>query len=135
MLIIWDPRELLVSFLHFVRKPRHFLSRDFQRMSDEEKVRTAINGGSAPISGIQVIGIFPAVLSILKWNQSVGTPLIRFEDLVGEQGGSSYEAQTLTVKRICDYLEVSSDKNSIAELCGSVFDTNSPTFRSGKIGG
>jgi len=134
ILIIRDPRDVLVSFLHYVIKPEHELSKDFKELSRDEQLEFAIRGGYAKTRGTQVLGIGQAFRSIINWKQSGNCLFVRFEDLVGEKGGGSKKKQSEAIKKICDYLEVSSDEKSISSLCESLFNPNSPTFRKGQIG-
>ena len=134
ILIIRDPRDVLVSFLHYVIKPEHGLSKDFKRLSKDEQLEFAITGGYAEIRCTQVLGIGQAFRSIMNWKQSANCLIVRFESLIGEKGGGLKKKQYETIKKICDYLEVSSDEKFISNLCESVFDSYSPTFRKGQIG-
>ena len=134
ILIIRDPRDVLVSFVNYVIKPEHLLSNDFRGLSKDEQFEFAIKGGYAKKRGTQLLGIGEAFNSIINWKQSANCLVVRFESLIGEKGGGSKKEQFETMKKICDYLEVSSDEKFISNLCESVFDPYSPTFRKGQIG-
>ncbi len=134
--IIRDPRDVLVSFLHFVQRPQHSLRSDFQHLSPQEQFSFAITGGKAQQSNRHMMGIIDSLESVIKWKQSNNSLLVRFEDLIGAQGGGgSKERQFLAVKQICLYLEIDADTAFIDTICQQAFDPSARTFRQGKIGG
>ena len=136
ILIIRDLRDVLVSFLHFILRlrPEHPLSADFQHLSEDERVKFAINGGYLPISKRQILGIGNAFRSVVDWKQSQNCLIVRFEDLIGEKGGGSSKMQYDTIKRTCNYLQIDLEEREIVRICKSVFDSTAPTFRRGQIG-
>lgn len=132
-----DPRDALVSWFHWMHpanpSPMHahmsFMQKVYSSFTDEELVDIFLKCDKFraveynPIEHFRysrVLLFHPAVLNV------------RFEDLIGPNGGGSKEAQIRTVKAITDLLDLQVDENLLAE---EVYSTQSPTFRKGKIGG
>lgn len=59
---------------------------------------------------------------------------VRFENLVGERGGGTDEAQRTEIERIAAHLGMSLSPAEIDCIIAGAFDTKSPTFRKGLIG-
>ena len=135
LMIVRDPRDVLVSFLHFVMRPQHLLSKDFQSLSPDQRLILAIDGGRGPRSGKQIIGLRQAFGSILEWQREPDVLLLHFESLIGERGEGSSATQRAAVRAICQYLDLDSDTDDLIEhVCLHAFDTSAETFRRGKIG-
>ena len=60
--------------------------------------------------------------------------MIRFEDLIGTQGGSSTAQQEATVQRIATHLGKPFD-DAMAAQCQQIYSTSARTFRQGSING
>ncbi len=133
ILILRDPRDILVSFIHYVVKPEHQLSPDFRDKSFDERIELALSGGYCPLSKREITGIGDAYRSILKWRLSDNCCIVKFEELIGEKGGGSDDLQYKTLKNICNYLELNLTDDEIFSTGRKIFDVNSPTFRKGQI--
>jgi hypothetical protein len=134
LIIIRDPRDVLVSFVHFVSRPEHILSQDFAGLSADQRVRLALTGGRGPRSGLQIIGLSDAFASIMAWQREPDVLFVRFEALIGEQGDGSGAEQQASVRAICQHLALAHDNSLIEQVCLRAFDTGAATFRRGKIG-
>lgn len=134
MLIVRDPRDVLLSFLHYSLKPGHWLRPDLLSLAEDERVVFAIKGGYTPKSNICIMGIIDAFRSVMRWRYSQNFLMVRFEDLVGTKGGGTYDVQYRTIRAICNHLEVDGSEEVIARVCKQAFDARSPTFRKGQIG-
>ncbi len=139
LFIIRDPRAVLASLLSFILdtggmpKP-HFLETDFKQLSPELRLDLLLEGGYAPQSGVQVTPFREVFHTMFAWNQEPNCLLIRFEDLVGEQGGGSVEQQREAVRHIAAHLGRDFDAAMDAKF-GQIYSTNSRTFRKGSIDG
>ncbi len=133
ILILRDPRDILVSFIHYVVKPEHQLSPDFRDKLLDERIELALSGGYCSLSKREIAGIGDAYRSILRWRLSDNCCIVKFEELVGEMGGGSDVLQYKTLKNICDYLELGLTDEEIFSTGRRIFDINSPTFRKGQI--
>ena len=134
LLMVRDPRDVLVSFVHFVTRPQHVLSRDFLSLSPEQQLTLAVEGGVGPRSRKPIVGLRQAFASILAWRQEPDVLLVRFETLIGERGAGSGAAQRGAVQEICQFVELSPEESLIDQVCLRAFDTGAATFRRGKIG-
>lgn len=134
LIIIRDPRDVLVSFVHFVLRPEHILSKDFASLSPDERVRLALEGGRGASSGVQITGLREGFASIMAWQNEPAVLFVRFESLIGERGDGSNAAQRDAVRAICHHLDLASDDALVEQVCLRAFDTGAATFRRGKIG-
>lgn len=134
LIIIRDPRDVLVSFVHFVSRPEHILSQDFASLSPDQRVRLALTGGRGPRSGLPIIGLSDAFASIMAWQREPDVLFVRFEALIGERGDGSSAQQHAAVRTICQHLALAHDDSLIEQVCLRAFDTGAATFRRGKIG-
>lgn len=135
LLIIRDPRDVLVSFIHYVLKQDgHYLRTDFLNLDKNDRVILSIKGGYAPLCKVNVMGILEAFRLIMKWKQSSNVLMVRFEDLIGIKGGGTIDAQYNCIKEICKYLQIDADDRFITQICENAFNTKSHTFRKGQIG-
>lgn len=134
LLIVRDPRDVLVSFLHFVIRPQHVLSQDFLSLSPEQRLILAVEGGTGPRSGWPIVGLRQGFESILDWRREQDVLFVRFEALIGERGDGSRAAQRSAVQDICRFLELPPEDGLVEQVCRNAFDTGAATFRRGKIG-
>jgi len=74
----------------------------------------------------------------LPWKNYSQFYTVRFEDLVGPQGGGSKEIQYETIKNMAQYLKIEVTDEQIDEIANEVFGGSVPgslnTFRTGQIG-
>lgn len=134
LMIVRDPRDVLVSFLHFVTRPQHVLSPDFLSISPDQRLILAVEGGTGPRSRAPIVGLRQAFQSILAWRSEPEVLIVRFEALIGERGDGSSAAQRAAVRNIARFLTLQADDGLIDYVCQHAFDTGAATFRRGKIG-
>jgi hypothetical protein len=72
--------------------------------------------------------------TFLPWFDDPICKVIRFEDLVGEQGGGSRELQRQTITDVAAHMRVVLSPERVDEIAGSLFSDKSRTFRKGRIG-
>lgn len=137
--IIRDPRAVVASsipfFLDTEKMPgKHFLEVDIKSMSSTERVNFILAGGFAKNAGVEIKSFAEVYRSMLAWRSEPGCLFLRFEDLVGEEGGGSDEKQQEVVKKIALHLGVSFYDLISAKL-KEIYNPNSRTFRTGKIDG
>lgn len=133
MVIVRDPRDVLISFVHFVRRPQHILSKDFRSLTLDEQLLLALQGGTGP-AGTSIVGMTAGFSTILNWTQEADVLFVRFEDLIGSQGAGSEQAQRATVQKIAHYLDLSLTEHETDTVCQRAFDSKAATFRRGQIG-
>jgi len=135
--IIRHPCAVISSTIPFVldtgKMPaRHFLETDLAPMSVLQRVNFLLEGGYAAKAGVEIKSFAEVYRSMLSWDKDSSCLAIRFEDLVGEQGGGSLERQIDTVGRIALHLGVPLDDTIDAKL-KEIYNPTARTFRIGKI--
>ena len=135
--ILRDPRAVAASMIPYVLDARnwnHYLRPFYETLTEAERVDFTIQGGYANPLGLAVKSLNDAFESVLIWDQHDGTLIIKFEDLVGPQGGGTADAQFACVQAIAAHLNVPMTDDLWAKV-SQVFDPSSPTFRGGRIDG
>lgn len=129
--IVREPKAVLWSwYCHMLR----FHSYPFhEEMTDP--LRTLEEKLSVPLTGTRKGRYVLAPLLVryrrfLGWKNSSTALWIRFEDLIGPQGGGSEDAQIKNISRIADFLELDVEVKNVAPL---IFGKNSWTYRAGRI--
>lgn len=138
--IIREPRAVVASTLAFIldtgsKMPaRHFLENDFKQMSTLQRLKFILEGGYAPQAGVEIKSFAEVYRYMIAWQNEPNCLFVRFEDLIGEKGGGSYDKQRDTIKRIASYLGIPCDAQIEAKI-KQIYDPSARTFRSGKIDG
>lgn len=137
--IIRDPRAVVISSIPFVldtgKMPaKHFLEDDFKLMSPTQRLNFILEGGYAEKAGVEIKNFAEVYRSMLAWGQETDCLFVRFEDLVGEKGGGSFQKQEEVMKKICSYLQIDFD-HRIASRLNEIYNPEARTFRMGKIEG
>lgn len=126
-----DPRDVVVSQAHYaLANEDHPLHEAFRNRPDlRSRVRLAIEGDGA--SGLESVGT--RLRQFSGWLDADCFRL-RFEDLVGPQGGGSRIEQTSVLTELFDYLQVDTSGALIHRIAERLFSSASPTFRQGGVG-
>lgn len=133
ILIIRDPRDVMVSFMHHLLTKKAWIRRSgfdyekFALLSADEQLATTL--------------LFPDEFRNPKtcfkyaalWMQDPSVLVCRFEDLVGEKGGGSAEKQLETLQKLATYLGYPLSDQELHSLAAQLFG-GTWTFRQGKIG-
>lgn len=129
--LIRDPRDIVVSQVHYVSKRTdHRLHTLFDELPDvKERLRLAIAGDPDRA----VVSIGDRLDYFAEWLDAA--LVVRFEDLVGPDGGGDRARQDATLRSIYDFLGMDIDGRALARIGNRLFSADSPTFRSGAIGG
>jgi ribosomal protein S12 methylthiotransferase accessory factor YcaO len=69
------------------------------------------------------------------WLTNPNTVTVKFEDLIGEQGGGSSERQLAVLRRLTKHLDIDINESELLKVANQVFSSESPTFRKGVAGG
>ncbi len=138
LIIMRDPSAVVVSQLKHILYNNdqtgmgmHFLHQDFASLDAQQQLDFLLNGGFAQHAGVAMQDFHRVYESMLAWRDAPGCLLIKFEDLVGEQGGGSAEQQRATVEKIAEHL--GHNKPQATQIEG-IYSAQSRTFNSGKIG-
>lgn len=68
------------------------------------------------------------------WLNCSQATVVRFEDLVGSNGGGSDERQRESIERVADHIGIDLTSVALARIIANVYQSGSLTFRSGQIG-
>jgi sulfotransferase 6B1 len=136
MLMIRDPRDVIVSHAHYVlSKDQHPLHVYYRNLDWEQRLRISITGCSAAQSGTRALKPMAARFkAFLSWMDFADVLCVRFEQLVGAAGGGSDDEQQITVKKVAEHVGITLTPVQLERIRKDLFG-NSPTFRRGVIGG
>ncbi len=130
LFLIRDPRDIVVSQTFYIlRNCKHPHYQAFLPQTNfKDRVKIAIAGH--PPSGLTSIGQGLALYA--GWLDS-GYPVVRFEELIGPQGGGDQTKQLSALRAIYNSI-IDIDDDWILSLSKQLFSSASPTFRKGAIG-
>ena len=134
ILIIRDPRDIIVSNIFFtLRKKSLGWHEYFSELPDmDARVRTFIEG----LSGDRYLASIRQHFDLyVPWVDRSGSLLVRFEDLIGPNGGGDAAAQRETIAKIARHIGQPLDDGEVERIALNTFSTKSVTFRKGSIGG
>lgn len=139
LLIVRDPRDVVTSHYHYVtdKNPSHRLHDYYNALDDDRsRLMSSIRGVSGEQSedGKPLESIGEWMDNFLGWMETEYTHLVRFEDLIGPQGGGDRESQIETVRSIADHLNVTLSEEEVQHVADNTFSTDTSTFRKGLIG-
>jgi hypothetical protein len=138
LLILRDPRDVVVSAQHYVTKmTAHDLHRRFteQYRTADERIAATIAGFPADEYGRGQDSIAERLERYLPWLSTPGVLVVRFEDLVGAAGGGSRERQDAAVEAVGRHVDRALRPDQVRAVAGRVWSDKSSTFREGRIGG
>jgi hypothetical protein len=139
VLIVRDPRDVAVSFVHYVtRTPGHYLHERYEALaSDDERLLTTIVGireQIVPWAEHGLLDIGALFRAFAPWRDVPHNRVVRFEDLVGPAGGGDRDVQQRTLLGLARHLDLPLTAPQARAAGERVFDVTSPTFRRGLIG-
>ncbi len=132
-----DPRDILVSWFYWMHPEKggkmhlhqEYMRKVYKSFSEEEIIDFFIRNEKFRVNEYNPIEAFRHSRILLF---HPGVLNVRFEHLIGANGGGDDEKQIETLKSIINYLGVTNiDVNQVVEKC---FDRSSATFRKGQIG-
>ena len=136
-MIIRDPRAVIASLIPFILNARvthHLLEKDFEPLTPMQRLNLLLEGGYAEQAGVQIEDYATIYREAWAWNQQDNCLFMKFEDLVGVQGGGDSDSQQQIMNSIAQHLDIEVT-DEIADKFSAVYDVNSPTFRKGQIDG
>ncbi|MFQ5576022.1 MAG: hypothetical protein ACE5G8_03435 [Anaerolineae bacterium] len=136
LLMLRDPRDVVVSQVHYVLGKRsHFLHRHFRALpSGEERLLAAICGTGGEPDAPQSLGIAQKLTLILGWQGVDSVLSLRFEDVIGPQGGGDAAAQQTAILALGRHLGLGLSRAEAGEIGRRAFGRGG-TYRQGQIGG
>ncbi len=132
--MVRDPRDVVVSKVRFANSlPEGRLDRERLKNESPERQIELATEGYALAAGQDAVDIGARLAKILAW-EAEGALVVRFEDLVGEQGGGSAERQTETIRAIRAHIGLPDDDAAVERAVERSYG-RSPTFRKGRSAG
>lgn len=130
---IRDPRDIVVSLMyHSLNKEEHFLHTKLKAMRSDAERLQAIIGGVESDKGEFRRGISHQIDLILGWVEDPSVLTVRFEELVGSQGGGSDEIQHAAIAKLARCFDLQLTDSEIERIGREMFGKGR-TFRSGTI--
>jgi sulfotransferase 6B1 len=138
--VIRDPRDVVVSELHYIKGLRRhylhpFLVNAFQ--SDDERLSALLNGvdGRAEWASYRIAAAAERYRRFYGWLVSSSVYALRFEELVGLRGGGAREAQLDTLRSLYQHIGLTINDERVSQVAGRLASKGSFTLRKGVIGG
>lgn len=132
---IRDPRDLLLSQIGWLANcswcwyaPRDY-NKEFNRLSFDQKLTTTITFPEG--NGFYSMRYF--LHKALEWIEEPDVLVLRFEDLIGPDGGGTREAQEKAIRDLAAHIGYTLDQYDVDRIALSLFG-NTPTFKKGLIG-
>ncbi len=132
-----DPRDVAVSFAFYVTGlERHHLHHRYANVLEtgDERILASITGFRRDSIGEGQPPLLALVEEYRSWLSAPGILACRFEDLVGERGGGSREAQLASIDRIARHVDRPLTREAIEAIARRSWSSGSVTFRKGTIG-
>lgn len=135
ILVVRDPRDVAVSHArHIARFTGHRLHKQFSAMTAVQQMHAVIMGLVEEATGEVVLeSLADRYAHLLGWRRHSRVLVVRFEDLVGEQGGGSAATQRDAVGDLLRFVGVPADGSLVQRMAASVFG-GTVTFHRGAIG-
>lgn len=129
--MIRDPRDVVVSQVRYaLGRPDHWAHELFADAPAHEQLQLAIEGD--PGRGLRSLA--DRLDAFAGWMRD-DVALVRFEDLIGVEGGGSAERQREVVADVYRFVGVDAEPTLVDDVSRRSFSADSPTFRKGAIGG
>jgi hypothetical protein len=133
VVVLRDPRDVIISFAHFVREnEKHPLCKTFKKLSHDEGIDAAIDGGF--FNGVFLENIGARCRSLEVWLDAPGVVVVKFEDLVGAKGKGSDAAQRAAIGRIFAHIGLQKNEAELEKIAAELHGPGRVTFRKGVIG-
>jgi hypothetical protein len=132
LLMIRDPRDIVVSYCKYVTSIdlTHKAHGYFSSLKDDDsRLMAMINGVDHIVSPIS-----EALSRFEGWLDQDNVLVIRFEDLIGREGGGDDVNQRRIVESIGKHLLMELTDKQIQRICENIYSKKTLTFRTGKIG-
>ena len=135
MLYIYrNPLDALVSLKNYILKkknhPNHYHLVDCS--TDYDRYLFLINGYNDENNRTMMAPFFEKYKHSIAWASSDNVCSLKFEDIIGEQGGGNSVVQKQTLEKVLKYL--GKEIQNIDQIQTQIYNPNSATFHKGKIG-
>ena len=113
ILIMRDPRILLIDIIFTGQMPLHFLNADFDSLSLPQRLKFIMEGGYASKAGANVKSFSEVYRSMLDWQNDPECLLVCYEELSGDLGSKK---QQKAVINIATYLNMPFNHDILKKL-------------------
>ena len=138
VLILRDPRDVLVSHVHFIMKEKtagqiyRYFSQELT--SFDSRLMAMIRGIYDNPDCPNILPISTKLDHFGAWRDRADVLECRYERLIGPKGGGSAEQQLAEIQRIASYVDRPILLEDAQRIATKVWSTKSRTFRNGIIG-
>ena len=138
VLLIRDPRDVVVSHAFFVKHmslhPQHTYFMDVLT-TDAERIMASIRGfGPAMADNDSFISIPDIFAKFSRWLDDPSVLIVRFEDLVGVQGGGESKTQLENITAIAHFIDRPLSQTQVKDIAQRMYGKGGLTFRKGQTG-
>ncbi len=131
--ILRDPRDVALSLARYLLKHRHPVARGRTEAQLLHQVLDGLVLNPTPrVQPSCMRTLAESCEAFLPWMDTPNTLMVRFEDLVGTEGGGDKDIQLQAIQCILAYL--GKDAAEAETICGKAFG-GTRTFSGGQIGG
>jgi hypothetical protein len=138
VVIVRDPRALLLALVFHAEVMPRFLATDFAPMSPLHQVEKMWNGGTLEQAGLTLQPFATVYRSLLAWRDLPNTILIRFEDLVPQQFGGSIAQQNQVLAQLAEFLNqdiaLPTQDNQITDATANTFSLSQRATWANQVG-
>jgi len=139
LLMIRDPRDIAVSVVNYVycMDLSHPLHRALTKLPDDDaRLLFMIEPPEEVTAELPDIWKNSGLATFMPWIDEPSCLTVRFEDLVGAQGGGNEERQRKIIQAIAVHIGANSSSLLVEKIRQDLFGNNrSKTFHKGQIGG
>ena len=107
----------------------HFLNGLFKSLSFDDRYRAVLDGVTE--NNLTQRSLQSCCEALDPWLNTNGVLVVKFEDIVGNQGGGSNEQRIKVLEQVADALNL--NRESIPQVAESLYGPGRHTFRKGKI--
>lgn len=137
-----DPRDFLVSLAHWIDIEPQEWGAAHRFKSIEQRIDFLINGNFFPkdnffpykLNGEKGVSTF--FKNYIPWKKKPNVLAVKFEELIGSNGGESDEILIKTLEKICLFLNIEIDSDKVRDISkqiwGNPINGNPKIFRKGK---
>lgn len=139
LLLVRDPRDILISQANFYEK--RTVNRWHEHLASLDTIENRLDAlfFGVPLDELKGNPALPIpslknwLYPYLKWNSNKNTLIVKFEDLVGINGGGSHVDQLKTIEEITNFLGIPTTKRELEKISLSIYSEKSNTFNKGMI--
>lgn len=133
--VVRDPRAVAASLVPFVlARPGHFLHPRFATLDAHGRLQASIVGLDPDEHGNGLLDVGVRLGSVAAWARESQALVLRFEDLIGPDGGGSLEQQHNALRALARHVGARVDDDLVGRLADGLFGGTS-TFRRGAVDG